>query len=600
MQAIILAAGMGRRLGNVTAENTKCMIKIHGMTLIERMLDALVKTEVSRVILVVGYKSDNIKALVGDKHKGMSIVYVRNDVYDTTNNIFSLFLAKKYLLEDDTILLESDLIFEEKILFGLVESPHPNLAVVAQYKSWMDGTVVTLDDDDNILRFIPKKDFLFGEVKDYFKTINIYKFSKAFSTNSYVPFLKAYQAALGKNGYYEQVLQVITLLEQQDLKVLRLKNEKWYEIDDQKDLANANALFAPDGERLPLYQKRFGGYWRFPSLKDFCYLVNPCFPPPRLREEVKHYFDDLMEQYPSGLGTQNLLAADMFGCDAKEIVVGNGASELINALFAFVRSKVCVVFPTFNEYPERIGEENVEVFIPDNADFSYSIEDLKQRSKGCAAVLLINPDNPSGHFIPCEEVLALAAFLKKKEQLLILDESFVDFTSDGPDNTLISSEFLRRFPNMVIIKSISKSYGVPGFRLGVMATCHVDVMAAVRERVSIWNINSFGEFFMQIFGKFRKDYGDACVKIAAERDRFFRDLEKIKFLRVIPSQANYFLCEVTHKFSATELTTRLLEEHEILIKDCTGKVAFKDRNYVRIAVRDKADNKALFKRLKSL
>ena len=221
MQAIILAAGMCKRLGKVTADNTKCMVKIHGQTLIERMLDTLAKTEVSRVILVVGYKSENVKKLVGRKYKGMRILYVRNDVYDKTNNIHSLFLARKHLLEDDTILLESDLIFEEKIVFDLIENPHSNLAIVAKYDAWMDGTVVTLDDDDNIIQFIPKKDFDYTQVETYYKTVNIYKLSREFATNSYVPFLKAYQQALGKNQYYEQVLGVIILLDTQDLKVDR-------------------------------------------------------------------------------------------------------------------------------------------------------------------------------------------------------------------------------------------------------------------------------------------------------------------------------------------------------------------------------------------
>ena len=598
MQAIILAAGMGRRLGKVTANNTKCMVEIHGTTLIERMLDILARTEVNRVILVVGYKWTNIRSLLGCSYKGMRVTYIQNEVYDKTNNIYSLFLARKYLLEDDTILLESDLIFEEKIIFDLVEHPHPNLAVVAKYKSWMDGTVVKLDDDDNITRFVPKKNFKYADVDEYFKTINIYKLSQSFSTNSYVPFLEAYQMALGKNEYYEQVLRVVTLLETQDLKVIRVSDEKWYEIDDLKDLANATAIFAPSGKRLQLYQRRFGGYWRFPFLKDFCYLVNPYFPPKRMRDELKYYFDDLLEQYPSGLGMQNLLAGEMFNCEPEEIVVGNGASELINALFDYITGKVCVVFPTFNEYPERIGEKQVKTFIPQNSDFSYSIEDLKRESEGCVALLLINPDNPSGHFIAKERVLELASYLERQQILLILDESFVDFSAAGPANTLLSSEILAKHPNMIIIKSISKSYGVPGLRLGIMATSQPKLMKQVKDKVSIWNINSFGEFFLQIFGKYKADYKQACVEIGAERDRFFTELNKVKFLRVIPSHANYFLCEVRRKYTATELTTRLLEDHEILIKDCTGKIAFEDKDFVRIAVRDRADNDKLLRRFK--
>jgi histidinol-phosphate/aromatic aminotransferase/cobyric acid decarboxylase-like protein len=464
----------------------------------------------------------------------------------------------------------------------------------------MDGTVVTLDDNDNILRFVPKQDFLFSEAQKYFKTINIYKLSKKFSTNSFVPFLKAYQMAMGKNGYYEQVLKVIASLGTEDLKVLRIGSEKWYEIDDKKDLDNANAIFAPKGQRLQLYQKRFGGFWRFPFLKDFCYLVNPYFPPDRLRAEMKYYFDDLLEQYPSGMGTQNLLAAGLFDCEPDEIIVGNGASELISTIVDFIPGKVCITFPTFDEYPERFGKSNVKIFIPENDDFTYSIDDLKKASEGCKAVVLINPDNPSGHFIPREEVLAFSDFLHQQEKFLILDESFVDFASGGAENSLISSDILQHQPNLIIIKSISKSYGVPGIRLGVMATCHAELMASVRKRISIWNINSFGEFFLQVYGKYRNDYKQACLKIANERKRFLLDLKNIKFLRVIPSHGNYFLCEVTKKFSATELTTRLLEEHEILIKDCTGKIGFEGKNFVRIAVRERTDNLFLVKQLKTM
>ncbi|MCP4283458.1 MAG: aminotransferase class I/II-fold pyridoxal phosphate-dependent enzyme [Gammaproteobacteria bacterium] len=600
MQAIILAAGMGRRLGKVTADNTKCMVKIHDLTLIERMLDILAKTEVSRVILVVGYKSKNVKNLVGRKYKGMQIHYVTNEVYDKTNNIYSLFLAKKYLLEDDTILIESDLIFEEKIIFDLIENPHPNLAIVAKYDAWMDGTVVTLDDDDNIVQFIPKKDFDYSQVETYYKTVNIYKLSCKFSSNSYVPFLKAYQQALGKNEYYEQVLRVITLLETQDLKVHRLSTEKWYEIDDQKDLNNASTLFAPEGKRLGLYQKRFGGYWRFPFLKDFCYLVNPYFPPRRMLDEMRYHYRSLLTEYPSGLSIQNLMASEMFACDAGEIIVGNGATELINALFDFVTGNVGVIFPTFNEYPERIGNDNLVQFIPDNADYSYNLQDLKQFSKQVNTLLLINPDNPSGHYLSTENVHLLASHLNKKKKRLILDESFVDFTTDGAQNSLISSDVLQRHPNLIVIKSISKSYGVPGLRLGVIATSDTNLIASIRERISIWNINSFGEFFLQIFGKYQSDYNLASVQIAEERNRFFLQLKKIKFLRVIPSQSNYFLCELMHKYTATELTTLLLEEYEVLIKDCTGKTGFEGRNYVRIAVRDKEDNDFLLKQLKAL
>jgi histidinol-phosphate/aromatic aminotransferase/cobyric acid decarboxylase-like protein len=308
----------------------------------------------------------------------------------------------------------------------------------------------------------------------------------------------------------------------------------------------------------------------------------------------------LLAEYPSGLGVQNLMASEMFACDPEEVLVGNGAAELINALFDFVGGKIGVIFPTFNEYPERIGEANVVPFIPDNADYRYTVADLKKFSKKVDVLLLINPDNPSGHYLSVDEVEQLAAHLEKNNKRLILDESFVDFADEGVHHSLITSRVLQRPPHLVVIKSISKSYGVPGLRLGVMASGDEDLIASVRTKLSIWNINSFGEFFLQIFGKYRSDYHLACAQISEERARFFARLSQIKFLRVIPSQSNYFLCELKHKYSATELTTELLEQYEILIKDCTGKVGFKGKEYVRIAVRDTADNDFLIEKLQAL
>ena len=220
MQAIILAAGMGKRLGELTRENTKCMVKVHEQTLIERMIGQLERLALRRIIIVIGYKGEKVRDLLGNKIHNTPIIYISNPIYDKTNNIYSLYLAKEFLVEDETILLESDLIFADSILPRLVNDPAPNLAVVAKYESWMDGTVVTLDEENRISNFIAKKAFQFDQKDSYYKTVNIYKFSKEFSRNKYVPFLVAYCKALGNNEYYEQVLKVISLLNKPDLKAL--------------------------------------------------------------------------------------------------------------------------------------------------------------------------------------------------------------------------------------------------------------------------------------------------------------------------------------------------------------------------------------------
>lgn len=593
---------MGKRLGEYTHDNTKCMLEVNGVRLIDRALETLHNIGVSRVVLVVGYKGQNVKDYVGTCYKGTPIVYVDNPVYDKTNNIYSLFLARDYMLEEDTLLLESDLIYEPAVVQKLLEDPSPNIALVDKYESWMDGTVVTIDEENRITRFIDKNRFQFEEIKDYYKTVNIYKFSKEFSSKYYVPFLTAYSTALGNNEYYEQVLRVILHLHDAPLKALPLTGEVWYEIDDVQDLDIAAGMFAPtDDEHFTAISSRFGGYWRYPQMLDFCYLVNPYFPPQRMIDEIKASFETLLREYPSGMRVNSLLASKNFGVRQDFIAVGNGAAELIKSLMENWTGRLGYVQPTFEEYPNRRDIDDLVPFVPKTKGFKYTVDDLLHffRDKAIDSLLLINPDNPSGNYIPFDDLMRLVKWTKDKGIRFVLDESFVDFADAEGQISLLDNAILSANPHLVVIKSISKSYGVPGLRLGVMASGDTDLIAKLKKDVAIWNINSFGEFYMQIFEKYHKDYIEACAAFRAERALFLEELREIPFLEVYESQANYFLCRVTDRFTSNELALKLLK-FNILIKDCRNKTAIDGGNYIRIAVRDRKDNHHLAETLKHL
>ena len=431
--------------------------------------------------------------------------------------------------------------------------------------------------------------------------MNIYKFSREFSRNVYVPFLEAYCHALGNNEYYEQVLRVITLLDRSDLKALDIGQEKWYEIDDVQDLDIAETIFTSGEDLWRNYSRRYGGFWRFPQLLDFNYLVNPYFPSHRMLQELKASFDVLLTSYPSGMGVNSLLAGKYFGIRQQYVVPGNGAAELIKAVMEHQPGKVGVIYPTFEEYPNRKPDE-VEIMVPQNADFSYSVNDVKDYfgAHSVKTLLIINPDNPSGNFIALDKVKELAAWCRERDMMLIVDESFVDFAEGYPENTLLRNDILEANPNVMVMKSISKSYGVPGLRLGVLASANEELIRSVRRDVSIWNLNSFAEYYMQIFGKYTADYDVACRKFMDERRRFEQELLSVPFLRVIPSQANYFLCEVDKRISSSQLAIRLLRDANILVKDCAYKKAFEGKNYVRIAVRNRQENDRLVAALKAL
>ncbi|WP_414931750.1 aminotransferase class I/II-fold pyridoxal phosphate-dependent enzyme [Vibrio europaeus] len=597
MQVLIPAAGMGSRLGRYTSEKTKCMVEVNGKTLVERALDTLANYNIDRFIFVVGYQKDKLVELLGDSYKGIPIKYIHNDKYYETNNIYSIYLAKDILAEDDTILIESDLIFEEEIIKKVITNPYPNLAVVDRYRRWMDGTVVTIDESYDILDFISGRKFNYDDAGKYYKTVNIYKFSKEFLINKYIPFLEAYSIALGKNEYYEQVLKIVNLLETKDLKAFPLNGEKWYEIDDAQDLDNAQVIFSDREKKSTDLTKRYGGYWRFDGLVDFCYLVNPYFPTNKMLDEFKYSFDVLLREYPSGARVQSLLAAKLFNCNENQIVVGNGAAELIDALANQIHIKLGLFLPTFEEYSSRF--KNCKIGKIENKDYSYNADDIIDFCKDTEGFILVNPDNPSGNYIKYHDLLKIVDWFDKNNKILIVDESFVDFSEEGIDASLLSSEQLEKSPNLIVIKSISKSYGVPGARLGVLASSNTDLIKRISSLIPVWNINSFGEYFLQIIGKYTKEYKTACVKISKERERFYSRLLTIPFLRPIPSQSNYILCQVVGMESA-QLVENLAYSHDLLIKDCSKKVAFEGKQYVRIAIKDSYDNQRLIDALEAL
>ena len=593
MQAIILAAGMGKRLKELTQNRTKCMVEVNGVTLIDRMLHQIEQHKLSRIVIVVGYEGEKLIEYIDTLDIKTPITYINNPIYDKTNNIYSLALAKDYLCEDDTLLFESDIIVEDSVLDMLLDDERDTLALVDKYESWMDGTCVKLADDDSIESFVPGKSFKFNEAHEYFKTVNIYKFSRRFSQTHYVPFLDAYSKALGNNEYYEQVLRVITMLDEPVIKAKRLSGQLWYEIDDIQDLDIASSMFAEDPDlRLELMQGRYGGYWRYPQLLDFCYLVNPYFPPQRMIDEMKSNFTALLTQYPSGMRVNSLLAAKNFSVHQQNILVGNGAAELIKALMARLDGAAGFIRPTFEEYPNRYKDKESVVFVPDNPDFGYSADDLLEffSAHPVKNLIIINPDNPSGSYLPLSELMRIIAWAKERDIRLVIDESFADF-ADEKDNSLIRQELLDNNPGLYVVKSISKSYGVPGLRLGVLASGDTKLIAELKKDVAIWNINSFAEFYMQIEEKYKKDYARALDKLREERARFQRELSGLEGLRVIASQANYVMVELLDGHSSRTVTRRLLIEDEILIKDLSGKLGGKQ--YLRLAVRNTEDNDKL-------
>ena len=271
--------------------------------------------------------------------------------------------------------------------------------------------------------------------------------------------------------------------------------------------------------------------------------------------------------------------------------------ELIKYLMEGITGKVGFIRPTFEEYFNRYHEKDSVVYVPQDENFSYDVEDLMEYfdGTGIGTMILINPDNPSGNYIKRENMLRLVKWCGEREIRIIIDESFIDFSEEM--GTLIQEEIVDQYPNLVLMKSISKSYGIPGVRLGILVSSDKELVAGMKKEAAIWNINSFGEFYMQIAEKYKKDYLDALGKLKQERENLRRKLSAIPGLRAIPSQANYILAEITCGMTAKELTKVLLLKYNLFIKDLSGKIQLDGKQFVRLAVRNARENDRLIEAL---
>lgn len=359
-------------------------------------------------------------------------------------------------------------------------------------------------------------------------------------------------------------------------------------------------------DKLHKIYSRYGGFWELPGMLDYCYLVNPYFTRSGIIDEMAGNFRTLVCEYPAGMGVNSSLASACWNVKPEYIIPGNGAAELIKALMDGLEGSLGLVRPTFEEYPNRLAagdaSRTTEVFIPSDPDFRYTAEDLVRHFSEHPVdnLLLINPDNPSGNFIDKRGLLKLAEWTRGNGTKLILDESFVDFSRDFETSSCLDDNLLESYPQMCVIKSISKSYGVPGLRLGILASADTALISRLKRQVSIWNINSFAEYFMEIFPEYREDYNAACRTFIEVRDEFEAQLRTIPFLRTIPSQANFFMLEVLQPFGAKQLCEKLLEEHNILASALQAKKGIQPDRYIRVAVRSREDNSKFIEALKKL
>jgi choline kinase len=241
MQAVILAAGQGSRLRPLTDHRPKCLVKVQGKPILEYQLEALCAAGVRECVIVVGHLAAQVRNTIGRRYRNLSITYVENEIYDRTNNIYSLWLARTKIT-DDVLLLEGDLIFEPELLMDVLNAPYENVAVVDRFQSFMNGTVILARGNAAEAMVLKRKQSLGFDYRAALKTVNIYKFSYEAISDDLMPALGAYIAQGATDDYYEMAIADAIADQTMRMHVVRTGLRAWAEIDTVEELADTERM----------------------------------------------------------------------------------------------------------------------------------------------------------------------------------------------------------------------------------------------------------------------------------------------------------------------------------------------------------------------
>ncbi|PZC44158.1 MAG: Histidinol-phosphate/aromatic aminotransferase [Chloroflexi bacterium] len=596
-RAILLAAGKGTRLQPLTADLPKCLVEVDGKPLLMRALDALALEGVKEAVIVVGYGGDTIREQVGPSHAGLTIRYVDAPDFATTNNIRSLWDARRYL-DQDIFLLEADVAFDPGVLAALQAVPGSS-AAVAPYRRPLSGTVVHRDGNAQVTSFTLGAGQGPGfDTATAFKTVNIYLLREALLGTVVSPRLCCAVEAGHVDRYYETVLQeAVAEGALSDLTAVDVSAHRWYEIDDHRDLDAAAFLFLNREAQYDRIQQLHGSYWRY-GFTDHSYLYNMYFPPPAMMDVFHDDLHEIVTNYPVGQQELARLVADWTGADPDRLAVANGAAELIKILGNQFMRRMTIPTPSFNEYEAVIAADGLNRFALDPVTFELDVEAFAESAIawGSDTAIVVTPNNPTALSVSRDDILRLARRLGTHSCRLIVDESFIEFADAGEAGSV--EDVIETYPNLVVIKSLSKVFGIAGLRIGYLLSSDQAFIDAVRGCLPIWNVNGLAEEFLRTVGRYRSDFAASCERMRADCQGLYADLLRLTGVEPIEPDANFILARLGDGCAtAPQVARRLYVEHNILVKDCASKSMPDAERYLRIASRTPAENRVLVEAL---
>ena len=568
----------------LTNTTHKTLLEVADESILGRIIKNLEEEKIFEIYIVTGYREKQLKDFIDKNFSHLNISYIHNPRYRETNNIYSLSLAlEKISFKKDLVLIESDLIFKEKVLNKLLSSDFKNAALVSKYSTGMDGTVVGVSNQLITGVFPPHLHNDEFDFSDKFKTLNIYKFSADFCNGDFRKFLTFYSNMIDESCYYELILGIVIYMNRISIAAVDVDVLDWAEVDDPNDLSSAEFLFNY-GARGRILEEAHGGFWNYP-ISDYSYIRNFYYPTNSMFAHIRNSIKELIWNYGSSQEVLNKKISYLIGVPNKNILALSGAAQIYPIIKnIFLDKKVCHPDITFGEYARIFP--NAEKYI----DFFNEGEQIETCINKSDLIIIVNPNNPSGKIYKTKKLFSWIKEFPNK--YFLIDESFIEYSEE--DSIIFD---LEKHPssNVIVLKSLSKSHGIPGIRLGFIYTNNNEIFKKIYENLPIWNLNSFAENYMEIALKFRNDLTNSFKLAKEDRTYLISKLNKIKFIsKVFDSAGSFVSFRIDNNDIANNLSSYLLTKHNIFIKHLTN-IGLRNKNHFRVALVSKPEIDKLIK-----
>ncbi len=317
------------------------------------------------------------------------------------------------------------------------------------------------------------------------------------------------------------------------------------------------------------------------ELLDFCIPVNLHFPPPELVEMIRSNLGEILRYYPDYAEVHQQHIGEMTGLAPETIVPCNGSTEIITLLCQKAAGPIVTSVPTFSRWtdlPEELHVPLYTIMRRRENGFRLEVGEIVKRVREVEARTLVisNPNNPTGAWLTLDQVKTLAHSLEDLDAVII-DESFIDFSDLESAAALAANT-----QNLIIVKSMGKSIGWHGVRLGY-AVAEPARAQAMRKRLPFWNINGLAAYVLKTVTRFKREYQASFALVAEDRRYMTERLATVPGLTIYPSRANFLFIELPNGVSGRTLRDRLLKNHGVMVRECSNKIGSTEQ-YLRLAV----------------